>query len=87
MERAEVITFKADQELAAAMSHVENRSAFIRQAILAALGNSCPLCGGNGTLSISQLEHWREFSEHHRIRECGTCHETHLVCDVEHSHA
>lgn len=83
MATPEVITFKVDHELAAAMSHIENRSAFIRQAILAALGNTCPLCGGNGILTISQLEHWREFSEHHRVEECESCHETHLVCEVE----
>ena len=71
MRRAEVITFKVDEELAQAMSHIENRSAFIRQAILAALGNSCPLCGGNGILSGSQLSHWQEFAEHHRVQECG----------------
>ena len=87
MATTEVVTFKVDQELAAAMSHIENRSAFIRQAILAALGNSCPLCGGNGILSIRQLEHWREFAKHHRVEECEVCHETHLVCDAEsHGH-
>ena len=81
MRRAEVITFKVDEELAQAMSHIENRSAFIRQAILAALGNSCPLCGGNGILSVSQLNHWQEFAEHHSVQECGACHELHLVCE------
>ena len=83
MSRAEVITFKADEELAAAMSHIENRSAFIRQAILAALGNLCPLCGGNGILSVSQLHHWQEFTKHHSVKECESCHELHLVCELD----
>ena len=83
MRRAEVITFKVDEELAQAMSHIENRSAFIRQAILAALGNSCPLCGGNGILSVSQLKHWQKFAEHHSVEECGSCHELHLVCELD----
>ena len=82
MATPEVITFKADHELAAAMSHIDNRSAFIRQAILVALENVCPLCSGSGILSISQLEHWREFAEHHRVEEGETFHETHLVCEI-----
>ncbi len=65
------------------MTGIENRSAFIRHTILAALGNTCPLCGGNGILSVSQREHWNTFTEHYRIEECSTCHETHLVCEHE----
>lgn len=65
------------------MAGVENRSAFIRDAILAALGNTCPVCQGTGILSVSQQDHWREFNHHHHVEECDRCHEPHLVCDHE----
>jgi len=79
--KQEIITFKADASLAEAMRGVENRSAFIRAAILAALDNTCPLCQGAGFLSPDQKQHWEEFSEHHVLEECEECHELHLVCD------
>lgn len=79
----EIITFKVDESLAEAMSGIENRSAFIRAAILAALGNSCPVCRGTGILTTSQQGHWEEFTRNHHVAECVDCHEAHLVCDFE----
>lgn len=80
---AEVITFKVDAELARELDQVPNRSAFIRSAVLAALGNTCPLCQGSGILSVSQQSHWNQIAEHHHMAECSDCHETVLVCDHE----
>ncbi len=76
----EIISFKADEALRTALTGVPNRSEFIRQAILAALDGTCPLCGGSGRLSPSQIEHWRDFAADHSVRECGDCRERHLVC-------
>ncbi|MFP4330428.1 MAG: ribbon-helix-helix domain-containing protein [Spirochaetaceae bacterium] len=81
--KEEVITFKVDEELAEALGGIRNRSNFIRQAVLAALGNTCPVCNGTGTLSVPQMRHWQEFREHHRVQFCDDCHEAHLVCDHE----
>jgi hypothetical protein len=78
--KSEIITFKADEALLEAMGNADNRSEFIRSAILMALKNSCPLCGGSGTLTPLQKKHWMEFASDHRIEECGDCHEKHLVC-------
>ena len=78
----EVITFKADKDLLEAMEGISNRSAFIRQAILSALENTCPVCAGTGVLTPSQRQHWGEFTEHHHLEKCGTCSELHLVCDA-----
>ena len=83
-KKEEIITFKVDARLSQAMAGIENRSAFIRDAILSALGNTCPVCRGSGILSESQLAHWKEFSSHHRIEQCTQCHEAHLVCEHEH---
>ncbi len=81
--KAEVITFKVDETLADALAHVENRSDFIRSAILSALGNVCPVCNGTGTLSASQRKHWNDFAMHHRMQTCGSCQESYLVCEHE----
>lgn len=81
--KEEIITFKADEELIEALEGVPNRSAFIRDAIFAALDNRCPLCRGTGILSPEQKKHWNEFARHHHVEECGDCHAFHIVCDAE----
>ena len=85
--KEEIITFKVDERLATAMAGIDNRSAFIRDAILSALGNTCPVCRGTGILSVSQQNHWDEFSEHHHVEKCGECNEERLVCDHDTGHS
>lgn len=76
----EVITFKVGHELAAAMSGVENRSEFIRRAVMAALDGVCPLCAGRGQLTAEQRVHWEMFSRDHEVRKCDECRALHLEC-------
>ena len=83
--KEEIITFKVDEKMSRAMADVENRSAFIRDAILAALGNTCPVCQGSGILSQSQQTHWNDFLSHHHFEKCNKCNEKRLVCDFEKS--
>lgn len=78
--KQQVITFKADADLVDAISNVPNRSEFIREAVLAALNNVCPLCNGTGQLSPSQKSHWMEFMRDHLLEKCSNCHEVRLVC-------
>ncbi|MBI4797218.1 MAG: CopG family transcriptional regulator [Desulfarculus sp.] len=78
--KPEVISFKADQALLAAMEGIPNRSEFIRNAILAALDGVCPLCQGTGILSPQQKNHWQSFARHHQVRRCDACQALHLVC-------
>jgi hypothetical protein len=78
--KQEIITFKADESLTEAMEGIPNRSEFIRSAILAALENSCPLCGGTGLLTPDQRRHWETFVTNHSMTECENCHARHLVC-------
>jgi hypothetical protein len=80
--KEEIVSFKADDGILAALEGVPNRSEFIRQAILAALGRRCPLCRGTGMLSEEQRRHWEIFATRHRIVECQDCHAFHLVCDA-----
>lgn len=78
--RLEVVTFKADPALREALKSIPNRSAFIRDSILGALENTCPLCRGVGFLSPDQKRHWETFARNHRVEECDDCHAVHLVC-------
>ncbi len=82
-KKQEIITFKVDESLSDAMRGIQNRSEFIRAAILTALDSTCPLCKGTGILSVEQRKHWAAFSANHSIEECGKCHAVHLVCEME----
>ncbi len=78
-----VVTFKAEAALLERLAAVPNKSAFTRNAVLAALENTCPLCNGAGTVSEDQSEHWRRFMRGHHVQTCDTCHENFLVCDKD----
>ncbi|HCE43752.1 MAG TPA: hypothetical protein DET40_09405 [Lentisphaeria bacterium] len=75
-----VMTFKVDGPLLEALNSVPNRSEFIRSAILSALNNICPLCGGTGIFTPDQRKHWDSFNKSHAIEQCHDCHATHIVC-------
>jgi K+-sensing histidine kinase KdpD len=79
-QKREIVTFKADESLLAALDHVPNRSEFIRNAVMAALENTCPLCNGTGVLTPNQQKHWQQFASRHAVEKCNKCHESYLVC-------
>ena len=78
--KTEIVTFKADESLIEALKDVPNRSEFIRASVMQALRSVCPLCRGTGTLTPGQKTHWQNLAADHEIRECGDCHELHIVC-------
>lgn len=79
--KSQIVTFKAEASLLKALRGVSNRSEFIRNAILAALESTCPLCSGTGILTPTQREHWEAFAVDHSIEECSKCHALRLVCE------
>jgi hypothetical protein len=79
--KTDLITFKVEHSLAELIDRLPNKSEFIRNALLAAFSNTCPLCQGTGVLTPGQLEHWKHFTEHHRIENCPECHATYLSCE------
>jgi hypothetical protein len=83
--KADIITFKVDAALRAALQGIPNRSEFIRSALLAALDNACPLCRGTGVLTPEQKDHWERFAADHALTECGDCHAVYLVCSRKRS--
>jgi hypothetical protein len=86
-KKQEIITFKVDSTLRQALRGIENRSEFIRAAILGALDSVCPLCKGSGILTPDQRRHWVTFAKDHALEECGGCHALHLVCAAAEEHA
>ncbi|MCP3965921.1 MAG: CopG family transcriptional regulator [Lentisphaerae bacterium] len=78
--RTEVITFKVDDSLKDALEGINNRSAFIRAAIMSALDSTCPLCKGTGILTPHQQKHWNEFRKSHSIEKCAECQAYFLSC-------
>ena len=81
--KEQVITFKVDRQLQQALNLVPNKSEFIRNSILEALGNRCPLCGGTGILSEAQKVHLDEFLEHHSLEKCTECNQVMIKCEYE----
>jgi len=81
--KQEIITFKVDEALADVIKKLPNRSEFIRNAVLAALENICPLCQGRGTITPGQLRHWEEFLKTHRVVQCPECDALYIECDGE----
>ncbi len=79
-KKQEIVTFKVDQPLWNAMRGIDNRSEFIRSAILSALDSVCPLCKGSGILTPDERRHWQTFAKDHALEECTDCHAVHLVC-------
>ena len=83
----EIVSFKVDGSLAEVIQRLPNKSEFIRQAILSALANTCPLCQGTGSLSPEQKRHWEAFASHHVIEQCNDCHAVHIHCQLENTAA
>lgn len=75
-----VVSFKAEEELLAALEKLSNKSEFIRSAVLHALRETCPLCGGAGFLNGKQRKHWKAFEREHTIRRCGSCDGLSIEC-------
>jgi hypothetical protein len=78
--KQEIIAVRADATLIEAMKGIPNRSEFIREAILAALNNTCPFCQGSGIMTPNQRKHWDELAEDHTFVECDDCGEPKLAC-------
>lgn len=81
--KKEIITLKVDGSFLEAMKGIANRSEFIRSAVLAALENTCPLCGGTGNLTPNQKAHWDSFAAGHSLDQCTDCHEVRIVCEKQ----
>jgi hypothetical protein len=49
------VTFRIPQDLAVALQHLPNQTAFVESALREALGRACPLCHGTGEAPEARL--------------------------------
>jgi hypothetical protein len=74
-----VVAFKVEAELADLLNKLPNKSAFIRKAIAAQLGVTCPLCQGKGVVPRGLHDHFAPVINQHTARTCEGCgHELNL---------
>lgn len=81
MSEQEVVSFKADHDLVMMLKSVRNRSEFIRNAVLAAFKETCPVCNGTGILDSRRRHDWEHFTTSHPMTECRRCHELVFTCE------
>ena len=71
--KSEIVAFKVEEELAQFLNHLPNKSDFIRQAILAQFGMTCPLCVGSGVVARGLHDHYKPVIAAHNTRQCDKC--------------
>jgi hypothetical protein len=71
--KTEVVAFKVEEELAALLNKLPNKSAFIRKAIVAQLGMACPLCNGKGVVPRGVHDHFAPLLRTLSHRHCEGC--------------
>jgi hypothetical protein len=68
-----VVAFKVESELAELLDKLPNKSAFIRKAIAAQLGVSCPLCNGKGVVPRGVHDHYAPLLAQFKSHPCDGC--------------
>lgn len=68
-----VVAFKVEEELAEILNKLPNKSAFIRKAIVAHLGLTCPLCNGHGVVPRGLHDHYASLVQKYNARPCEKC--------------
>ena len=71
--KTEIVAFKVEEELASFLNKLQNKSAFIRKAIIAQLGMACPLCQGGGIVPRGLHKHYAPVIASHNVRKCDRC--------------
>jgi hypothetical protein len=71
--KSEIVAFKVEAELAGFLNNLPNKSDFIRKAILAQFGMTCPLCTGTGVVARGRHDHFKPVIEAHKERACEKC--------------
>ena len=71
--KSQIVAFKVEEELAEFLNKLPNKSAFIRKAIVAQLGMTCPLCTGAGVVPRGVHEHYAPVLAKHAVRKCDGC--------------
>lgn len=73
--KSTIVAFKVEAELAEFLDNLPNKSEFIRKAILAQFGMTCPLCVGSGVVPRGVHDHYKPVIDDHNRRPCEKCKE------------
>src|SRR5438445_2366661 len=71
--KSQIVAFKVEEELAEFLNKLPNKSAFIRKAIVAQLGMTCPLCNGHGVVPRGLHDHYAALMQKLNLRACEKC--------------
>ncbi|MBX9579847.1 MAG: hypothetical protein K2X87_06020 [Gemmataceae bacterium] len=72
-QKSQIVAFKVEEELAAFLDNLPNKSEFIRKAILAQFGMTCPLCTGSGVVPRGVHDHYKPVIAERNARPCEKC--------------
>lgn len=71
--KSKIVAFKVEEELAEFLNNLPNKSDFIRKAILAQFGMTCPLCEGTGVVARGIHDHYKPIIYKENKRSCDKC--------------
>lgn len=71
--KSKIVAFKVEEDLADFLDNLPNKSDFIRKAVLAQFGMTCPLCTGTGVTPRGVHNHFKHVIEDHASRPCEKC--------------
>jgi hypothetical protein len=71
--KSKIVAFKVEEELADFLDNLPNKSDFIRKAVLAQFGMTCPLCTGSGVVPRGVHDHFKPAITDNAERACDKC--------------
>ena len=71
--KSKIVAFKVEEALADFLDNLPNKSDFIRKAILAQFGMTCPLCDGSGVVPRGVHDHYKPVIAEQNKRPCDKC--------------
>lgn len=71
--KSKIVAFKVEEDLAEFLDGLPNKSDFIRKAILAQFGMTCPLCTGSGVVPRGVHDHFKPVIQQNSQRPCEKC--------------
>jgi hypothetical protein len=73
INKPKIVAFKVESDLADFLDNLPNKSDFIRKAILAQFGMTCPLCTGSGVTPRGVHNHFKPIIDDHAHGSCEKC--------------
>ncbi len=71
--KSQIVAFKVEDDLADFLDKLPNKSEFIRKAILAQFGMTCPLCTGTGVVDKGVHDHYVPVISATNTHPCEKC--------------